>query len=98
MVARLVIDEVRLIRKIFTVRGSTSIDLITFTLSKAHCISEWGHDFRKDYVKLDYFRIAFPKLPIMALTATATERFVFFPPWVALLMALSGPAVTILMQ
>ncbi|KAI8605496.1 P-loop containing nucleoside triphosphate hydrolase protein [Dissophora ornata] len=43
-------------------------------IDEAHCISEWGHDFRKDYVKLDYFRIAFPKLPIIALTATATER------------------------
>ncbi|KAI7817914.1 P-loop containing nucleoside triphosphate hydrolase protein [Gamsiella multidivaricata] len=37
-------------------------------------IDEWGHDFRKDYAKLGYFRNEFPKLPILALTATATER------------------------
>ncbi|KAK3806548.1 MAG: P-loop containing nucleoside triphosphate hydrolase protein [Linnemannia elongata] len=48
--------------------------LARLVIDEAHCISEWGHDFRKDYKKLDYFRKAFPKLPIAALTATATEK------------------------
>ncbi|KAK3840957.1 MAG: P-loop containing nucleoside triphosphate hydrolase protein [Linnemannia gamsii] len=48
--------------------------LARLVIDEAHCISEWGHDFRKDYKKLDYFRKAFPNLPIAALTATATEK------------------------
>ncbi|ORZ21019.1 P-loop containing nucleoside triphosphate hydrolase protein [Lobosporangium transversale] len=48
--------------------------LSRLVIDEAHCISQWGHDFRKDYLKLDYFRNKFPELPILALTATATER------------------------
>ena len=49
-----------------------SVDCIT--IDEAHCISEWGHDFRKDYRQLGNFKLTFPSAVCIGLTATATPR------------------------
>src|SRR5438477_2583269 len=50
------------------------IDVRTFAIDEAHCISHWGHDFRTEYRQLDRLKELFPQASIHAYTATATER------------------------
>ena len=52
----------------------TTLQISLIAIDEAHCISEWGHDFRKDYRNLKFLKILFPNVPIIALTATATLK------------------------
>ena len=52
----------------------STLQVSLIAIDEAHCISEWGHDFRPEYRNLKSLRILFPDAPIIALTATATKK------------------------
>ena len=64
--------EAMLTQKILTILSKVKVDCIT--IDEAHCISEWGHDFRPEYRQIIEVRKLFPKAVCVALTATATPR------------------------
>ena len=49
----------------------SSLPIQLFAIDEAHCISQWGYDFRPSYRKLDFLKTTFPKVPILAMTASA---------------------------
>jgi ATP-dependent DNA helicase RecQ len=57
-----------------TVAWLQRVPLLFFVIDEAHCISEWGHEFRPDYRQLSSLRSKFPDRPIAAFTASATRR------------------------
>ncbi len=67
-----VAPETLLTPRITSLLSALKVDL--FTIDEAHCISEWGHDFRPEYRQLVGVRQRFPKAACLALTATATPR------------------------
>jgi ATP-dependent DNA helicase RecQ len=51
-----------------------NLNVTRFAVDEAHCISEWGHDFRPDYRRIAELRVRFSAVPFLAFTATATDR------------------------
>lgn len=62
---RLVLDS--------TLQMLSEIDIALFAIDEAHCVSQWGHDFREEYLQLSVLHERFPHVPRIALTATADE-------------------------
>ena len=57
-----------------TLQRLTQLTLSLIAIDEAHCVSQWGHDFRQDYLSLDVLKQHFPQTPRMALTATANQH------------------------
>ena len=64
----------RLLNQKFYSWLKSNVNVSMFAIDEAHCVSQWGHDFRKEYMQLSKLTIDFPTVPRIALTATANEQ------------------------